>query len=113
MHEYSVVQALIGQVAQLAAPRHATGVVRVKVSLGELSGVDPELLTSAWETFRERTICAGAPLDLKKVDARWACPLCDGVIPRGHPLRCAMCHQPARLVQGDELTLESIDLEVP
>jgi hydrogenase nickel incorporation protein HypA/HybF len=113
MHEYSVVQALLDQIAAVARPRSATSVHGVRVGLGELSGVDPELLASAWETFRERTICANAPLELHRVAALWSCPSCGERIPRGHALRCGLCSEPARLVQGDELTLESVDLEIP
>ena len=113
MHEYSIVQSLLDAVRAEGEARGATSVTRLRVGLGELSGVDPELLTSAWEAFRERTICANAGLELGRVEARWQCPLCDSRIPRGHPLQCVNCHRPARLVQGDELTLESVDLEVP
>jgi hydrogenase nickel incorporation protein HypA/HybF len=113
MHEYSVVQALIGRVEKEAAARGATSVHRLRVSLGELSGVEPELLTTAYNTFRERTICASAELDLRRVEARWACARCELAISRGAPLRCTICGDPARLVHGDELVLESIDMEVP
>jgi hydrogenase nickel incorporation protein HypA/HybF len=113
LHEYSVVQALIGRVEKEAAARGATSVHGLRVSLGELSGVEPELLTTAYNTFRERTICAGADLVLRRVEAAWACPRCEIAISRGAALRCTICSQPARLVHGDELILESIDMEVP
>ena len=113
MHEYSVVQALIGRVQREAAARGATQVHKLRVSLGELSGVEPTLLLTAYETFRACTICADAPLDLRRVEAAWACPRCEIAIVRGAPLRCTICGQPARLLHGDELVLESIDMEVP
>lgn len=113
MHEYSVVQALLGQVERAAAARGATSVHRVRISVGELCGVEPALLATAWTTFRERTICAEAELDLQAVQARWACPRCELTVERGAFLRCTECGGPARLVQGDELTLERLELEVP
>ncbi len=67
MHEYSIVGALIERVEREAAARHATRVVRVHVRLGEFAGVEPELLVTAYDTFRERTVCEGAPLVLDRV----------------------------------------------
>jgi len=112
MHEYSIVQSLIGRVEAEARARRATAVHKLRVSLGELSGVEPTLLATAWETFRERTICAAADLELRSIPAQWACPHCELSIARGAPLRCADCGGPARLLHGDELVLESIVLEV-
>ena len=113
MHEYSIVQALLGQVEALAAKKSANAVHRVHVSLGELAGVDSGLLATAWQTFRERTICASAELELKTVPAQWECPRCHSAIPRGTALVCKSCNEAARLLQGDELMLDSVELEVP
>lgn len=113
MHEYSVVQALLQGVEAHARARGASAVVRVRVALGELAGVDPALLRTAYAAFRERTICAGAELELRTVEARWECPRCGAPAAPGALLRCAPCATPVRLVQGDELLLERIELEVP
>ncbi len=113
MHEYSIVRALLDRVEAEARARGATSVTRLAVRLGELSGVEPELLATAWRTFRERTICEGAALDLACVPARWACPRCGEEVPRGAPLRCAGCARPAALVAGDEILLDRIEMEVP
>jgi hydrogenase nickel incorporation protein HypA/HybF len=113
MHEYSIVQALVARVGVEAHAQGATAVHRLSVRIGELSGVDPELLTTAYDTFRERTICDGAQLDLQVVPARWECPECGRVIARGEVLTCPECQLPARLSQGDEIMLDRIELEVP
>jgi hydrogenase nickel insertion protein HypA len=112
MHEYSIVEALVARVDEEVRARGATGVHRLQVRIGELSGVEPELLTRAFETFRERTVCAGAELDLRLVPARWECSRCGGPIVFGGLLTCPSCHAPARLVQGDEIMLDRIEMEV-
>ncbi len=113
MHEYSLVQALVERVEEEAARRKAVAVHRLTVRVGELSGVDPELLQTAYDTFREGTICAHAPLVLERVAASWSCPRCGARIPRGAVLRCEACAVPARLDDGgDALTLNGIELEV-
>jgi Zn finger protein HypA/HybF involved in hydrogenase expression len=47
------------------------------------------------------------------VAAIWRCPVCGGQIERGSMLQCAPCGVPARLVQGDEILLDRIEMEVP
>jgi hydrogenase nickel incorporation protein HypA/HybF len=113
MHEYSIVQALVDRVTAEAQARRATAVHRLSVRVGELSGVEVELLTTAYETFRERTICERAELDVHKVAARWECPACGRVIARGELLSCPACVVPARLAEGDEIMLDRIEMEVP
>ncbi|HSC27765.1 MAG TPA: hydrogenase maturation nickel metallochaperone HypA [Vicinamibacterales bacterium] len=112
MHEYSIVQALMERVEAEAAARNATAVERVVVRIGELSGVEPELLHTAYLTFRERTICARAPLDISAVPAVWDCRDCGRTVERGGALRCQSCGGAARLREGDEILLERIEMEV-
>jgi hydrogenase nickel incorporation protein HypA/HybF len=114
MHEYSLVEALIGRVEAEARRRQALRVHGVSVRIGELAGVDPELFRTAYQTFRAGTLCAGADLTLERLPAAWSCPRCRAAIPRGAVLRCLPCGEPARLDDGsDALILNGIDLEVP
>jgi hydrogenase nickel incorporation protein HypA/HybF len=114
MHEYSLVEALVSRVEAEARRRGALRVHRLAVRVGELSGVDPELFQTAYDTFRAGTICAEVPLALTRVGASWSCPRCERPIAKGAVLRCGACDLPARLDPGsDALTLDSIEMEVP
>jgi len=114
MHEYSLVQSLVTRVEAEAAARKATAVHRVVVSIGELAGVDPELFQTAYDTFRAGTLCEHTVMELRRVPARWSCPRCGRGIPRGEVLACDACQIPARLAPGgDEMLLETIEMEVP
>lgn len=114
MHEYSLVEALVRRVEAEARKHHAVAVHKLSVRLGELSGVDPELFATAYETFRAGTICERAPLALSHVAATWSCPRCRKPIAKGAILRCTSCGEPARLDDGgDALTLDGIEMEVP
>ncbi|BDG04109.1 hydrogenase maturation nickel metallochaperone HypA/HybF [Anaeromyxobacter oryzae] len=114
MHEYSLVEALVTRVEQEARRRGALRIHALSVRVGELAGVDPELFRTAYETFREGTLCAGVPLTLKQVAASWSCPKCRIPMARGAILRCPACDSPARLDEGsDALTLDGIEMEVP
>jgi len=112
MHEYSIVQALLGQVERHARQHRATAVHRLHVSIGELAGVEVPLLETAYTTFRERTLCSAADLEIHPVPASWSCPDCSREIAKGTALRCPDCGSPARLTCGDEIVLDRIEMEV-
>ena len=113
MHEYSIVASLIDRVQQEAEAYDVIRIRRLHVKIGELSGVEAELLKTAFDTFRERTICEGAELSIDRVPPAWACSSCGREIALGSVLRCKACDEPARMVQGDEIILERIELEAP
>src|SRR5919198_1838343 len=111
MHEYSLVEALVRRVEEEARRRQALAIHGLKVSVGELAGVDPELFRTAYDTFRAGTVCEGAALELVTCPAAWSCPACGRAFARGEVLRCAACDRPARLSErSDALLLESIEM---
>jgi hydrogenase nickel incorporation protein HypA/HybF len=112
MHEYSVVQALLGRVQQSIHGYDVVGIRRLCVRIGALSGVDGELLKSAYEFCAPGTCCEGAALEIEQVPARWQCSRCGRDGPEGQRLACASCGVPLTLVAGDEIVLEKIDVEV-
>jgi hydrogenase nickel incorporation protein HypA/HybF len=112
MHEYSIVQSLLGQVQHSISRYDVASVRSVRVRIGSLSGVDPELLRTAYDLCVPGTLCAGAKLEIEYVPVLWRCPRCDQNGREGQPLTCTACGVPMRLVAGDEIVLEKIDLEV-
>jgi hydrogenase nickel incorporation protein HypA/HybF len=112
LHEYSIVGAMIARIDAEARARNAVSVRRVRVRIGELSGVDPDLLASAYEIFRERSVCEDAELSIERVQARWQCATCgEAGVSHGY-LRCGNCGGAPSLVQGDEIILQQIEMEV-
>ena len=99
MHEYSLVLAMMERIDREAASRGAVAVHRVRLRIGELSGVEAVLLASAF--------------DIVQVPARWECPQCRAEVAQGQILQCATCQVPARLAHGDEILLDQIEMEVP
>lgn len=112
MHEYSLVSAMVDRVEREARARSAVAVHRLGVRIGALSGVEPELFASAFTLVRQGML-ADATLDIRRQEAAWACPRCGQAIDGGGELRCAACDAPAKLVSGDEILLEQIEMEVP
>ena len=112
MHEYSIVQSLLGRVAQSARGYDVAAVRRLTVRIGALSGVDSELLRTAYELCAPGTLCAGAELVIRDVAARWRCPACERDAAAGERLACPACGGVVKLVEGDEIILDSVELEV-
>jgi hydrogenase nickel incorporation protein HypA/HybF len=114
MHEYSLIQSLLSRVGDEARRRGARAVRAVGIRVGDLSGVEPELLAGAFELARQGTPCAAAELRVTRVPAVWTCPRCRKAFAPGEVLRCAPCDRPAQLSDGaDALTLDSMEMEVP
>jgi len=84
-------------------------VTRVEVAVGELSGVVPELLETAWLHTRHGA-CAEAGLVVRGLPVAWRCRACGAEVPGPGPLRCGSCRSAAELATGAELHLERFAL---
>lgn len=96
MHEFSIVQDLLSMCEKNAEENDATKITKVEVKIGKLSGVEPQLLQTAFDTFKEKTICHDAeflihiqPLVVKCTQCQkestlekntFACPDCEGAV---------------------------------
>lgn len=114
MHELSIAWEIARIADESACRVGANRVVRVDVSVGELSGVDPDALSFAWEAARSGwPRCQGALLVLQRVPLRVYCPHCglEGS-PRSHSVACASCGSlVTRVVAGEELDVVSLEVE--
>jgi hydrogenase nickel incorporation protein HypA/HybF len=112
MHEYSIASSLLKLAEEQAAKHGAERVLGLELRIGELAGVEVDLLETAWSLVRERSCCDGIDLAITKVEARWECSACAGWIPRGSLLACPKCGAKAQLKSGDELVLDRVEMEV-
>jgi hydrogenase nickel incorporation protein HypA/HybF len=112
MHEYSLVGALLARVEREARLRSAVAVRRLSVRIGDLAGVERTLFESAFATCREGTLCAEAELVVRPVPVRWVCSACGQRVAPSEVLTCPACRSPARLLEGDEIILDQIEMEV-
>ncbi|MEW5892850.1 MAG: hydrogenase maturation nickel metallochaperone HypA [Pseudomonadota bacterium] len=114
MHELSVAQALVEAVEGLIEQHAARAASRIRVRIGPLAGVVPELLTSAFPLAAAGHRCAQAELELTAAPIRVRCQTCgaesEAAINR---LLCAACGDwHTQVVSGDELLLESVELDL-
>lgn len=112
MHELSVCQNLLRQVAQLAADHDAQRVERIHVRIGPLSSVEPQLLEQAFPIASAGTVAHAARLVVEPATVRVHCLECGGdgeALP--NRLLCPHCGAwQTRLTSGDELLLVSVEL---
>lgn len=113
MHEYSIVLALLDQVREQAEAHDAISVERIRLRVGEQSGVEIELLETAYDLAKTGTLCEKAEIELIYSSVRWQCPVCQMDISKGSVLRCTLCDEPARMIEGDEILLEQLEMEIP
>jgi hydrogenase nickel incorporation protein HypA/HybF len=115
VHELSVCQALLRQVAKLAEGRGASVVESITIEVGPLCGVEPMLLASAFGILRAGGCAAQAALLIEETPVTIGCLNC-GVQAQTAPSRliCAACGGfRIRIVAGDELRLRRVELRAP
>lgn len=115
MHELSVCLALLEQVSAIAQDHRATGVTRILLRVGPLSGVEPLLLQQAFPLAAAGTLAADAELRIEPAPVRVRCTRCGTESPApANRLVCPACGEfRTRLLSGDELLLAQVELVLP
>jgi hydrogenase nickel incorporation protein HypA/HybF len=109
MHELSISEAVLDTALRHAAGRRVTA---VDLTVGALRQVVPESLEFYFEIVTRDTPCEGAVLHQHLVAARARCTGCAHEWPLDFPaFRCAECGGVAEVLSGEELEVESIDVE--
>lgn len=114
MHELSLVAGLFEILEEKAREQGALAVTMVKVKVGRLSGIVPDLLESAFEIFKKGTIAETARLEVETVPYKLRCQACGADSFREDTLFvCSSCGSTDLLiVEGRDLVLEKIEVEI-
>jgi len=112
VHELSLCQNLIDQLTALVRQHGAMAVSRVEVQAGPLSGVEPQLLETAFLLAREGTVADTAELVIESPPSRVECADCGaGCVVPTNDLTCTRCGSTdTTLVSGHELILARVEL---
>ncbi len=113
MHELAVAQALVEQVEGVIRQHGAAQASLIRVRIGPLAGVVPELLASAFPLAAAGSRMEHAELDLVAAPITVRCRTCgldtEAAMNR---LVCGACGDwHTQIISGDELLLESVELE--
>jgi hydrogenase nickel incorporation protein HypA/HybF len=114
VHELSVCQALLTQVAAIAEAHGALLVECITIEIGPLSGTEPTLLLNAFYTMRTGPASA-ATLLIEHCVVRVNCLECGSRSETpANRLVCGQCGGwRTRVIAGDELRLMSVKLCMP
>lgn len=113
MHEYSIVQSLIEQCEENAKANSTTKVTKVIVKIGVMSGVEPDLLKTAFDTFKDGTMCENCEYiqNIQQVVIR--CHKCnkESTLEKNEYC-CPKCQSiDLDIVDGEDLMLMQLELE--
>ena len=114
MHEYSVIQALMDQIEILVQENKAERVSKVIVKIGVMSGIEPHLLESAFNTFKEETVCKEAQFVMQIQPLVIHCNDCQkrSELESIH-YRCLACESTdVDVIDGEDMFLMRLEMQV-
>lgn len=113
MHEYSIVQALLTQCEDIARENEAESVTKIVVKIGQMSGVEPYLLETAFNTFKEKTICDGADFVMNVQPLVIECRACGAVTELEKIYyKCPVCESlDVKVIDGEDMFLMTLEME--
>ncbi len=114
MHEFSVVQSLLDLIEKNAYENNAKAVSKVVVKIGKMSGIEPHLLKIAFDTFKEKTICENAELEMIIQDVIARCEDCNkDFTVENNKFICPFCNSyNLKILDGEDMYLLQIELDV-
>lgn len=113
MHEYSIVQALLTQCETIAQKSNVQKVIKVITKIGVMSGVEIHLFQTAFDTFKEGTLCNSAELVINEQKVKLHCNAC------GYEFEidelcyiCKACESlDVKVIDGEEMYLMTLEME--
>jgi hydrogenase nickel incorporation protein HypA/HybF len=113
LHEISIAQSVV-EIAEAKAREHNSRSIQViKIRLGEFTTIVREALEFAFEVARQGTLAENAWLEIEVIPMVVHCVTCGPVTDpvRGVCLICPQCGLPLKIVAGEELQVEYIEVE--
>ena len=113
MHEYSIVQSLLESCEEHAKQNEASKITKVVVKIGVLSGVEPDLLKTAFDTFKEKTVCNDAIFEMNIQKIEISCNECNknSTLDK-HEFSCPKCGSvDVSVIDGEDMFLMSLEME--
>lgn len=115
MHELGIMTGVVDSVTQAARHNGATKILKVSLAVGEMTEAIEDALQFAFEALTDRDpFFEGAELCITMVEPRSRCLECgtEFAHDRFH-VTCPACGGFAELIQGKDLRIESIEVDIP
>ncbi len=113
MHELALAQSVL-EIGETEARKHrAKCILKIKLRLGEFTGVVREALEFSFQAAKVGTLAESADLEIESVPLASRCPNCGRTArPEGDLcLLCPACGAPVEILSGREMLVEYIDLD--
>ena len=113
MHELGITERILAIVLQKAGTVETSGVTRINLVFGELSGIVDESVEFYFRFLSKDTIAARASLSFQHPPTRLRCRHCDTVFsPEGMVWDCPNCPEHGvEVVSGRECYVASIEVD--
>lgn len=111
MHEFSIALAVTEQISKMAEEKHVAKVTKVTLSIGVISGVEPESLRLVFPFAAEGSVAEGAELVIEQVPVTFHCKACghQSVKERFVP-ECDACRSTdLNITAGREMLIKSVE----
>lgn len=113
MHELAIAQSVF-DIAFGEAQKHAARKIRkIKISIGEFSGVVKDALDFAFEVLKAGTPAEDAEIEIEVVKLKALCEECGEVECRLNDLKftCSDCGRQLQITAGREMKVDYIDID--
>jgi hydrogenase nickel incorporation protein HypA/HybF len=113
MHELAVTQSILDIALKNAEKVSAKRITGINLVIGRLASVVDDSIQFYWDILSDGTIAKGAQLNFTRMRTEMCCLDCGNIFTPGEDtFACPVCEgNRVRVSQGDELRIESIDVE--
>ena len=115
MHEMSLMANLFDIIQDKAKEYNARRIISIRLKIGALAGVVPELLESAFEIYAKDTNAEGALFEIEKIPFKVVCRKCGETKIESDDFLwvCPTClSTDLEVTSGDELIVENMEVEI-
>ncbi len=110
MHEMAVVDNVLEIVTAQAQEHGLKEIKRIKIVIGDLAGIVPDVFSFCWEVSTESTRYAGAVLEIETKPALAVCNKCAKEYVISESLACPYCAGGIKeIISGKELYVDFIE----
>lgn len=111
MHEVSIMMSIMDMALQTAKEENAKKIKKISLRIGAKSGVIVDSLEFAFEMVTKGTIAEDATLAIESIPLKGECLGCGHQFTSDEFLVCDKCGNFAKVLSGQELNIQSIEVE--
>ena len=117
MHEFGIARSILNRVIEQVKTSQCQsskiGIRKIRLKVGDASGLEEESLRFCLEFCSQGSIAEGAIIDIERIPLRAHCQSCGApVSSKDTQTRCEICGSgDIEIIAGDELFIDSIELE--